>query len=104
MAKSESTGKKVSSSASKILTSKSSSRAEKSVAASALTQIASSKETTGKFVAAAAAKILKDPKSSKAAKSVAASVLIQKPKFKAKHLNTDEVYRAVKTYYSKKEA
>ena len=92
------------SSASKILTSKTSSKAEKAVAASALTQITSSKETTGKAIAAAAAKILRDPKASAAAKSVAASTLTQKPKFKAKKLNSDEIYRAVNLYLSKREA
>ncbi len=104
MAKSQSTGKRVSSAAAKILKSKTTSRAEKSVAASALTQISSAKETTGRVVALAAAKILKNPKSSKEAKSVAASALTQKPKFKANKLKSDEVYRAVKKYYSKAEA
>lgn len=79
MAKSESTGKKVSSAASRVLRDKSSSKAEKAVAASALTQT-KSKETTGKVVAASASKILRDPKASKAAKSVAASALTQKTK------------------------
>lgn len=83
MAKSESTSKKVSSAASKILHSKSASKAEKSVAASALTQ-RRSKEVTGVRVASSASKILKDPKASKAAKSVAASTLTQKVKPKKK--------------------
>ena len=83
MAKSESTSKKVSSSASKILQSKTASKAEKSVAGSALTQ-RRSKEVTGVRVAASAAKILKDPKASKVAKSVAASTLTQKVKAKKK--------------------
>ena len=81
MAKSESTGKKVSSAAAKILTSKTASKAEKAVAASALTQTRS-KEVTGKAAASSAAKILKDPKASAAAKSVAASALTQKTKKK----------------------
>ena len=68
------TSKKVSSAASKILHSKSASKAEKLVAASALTQ-RRSKEVTGVRVASSASKILKDPKASKAAKSVAASTL-----------------------------
>ncbi len=83
MAKSESTGKKVSSAAAKVLKSKTASAAEKAVAASALTQTRSPKETTGKVVASKAAKILKDPKASKEAKSVAASALTQKVKKKA---------------------
>lgn len=82
MAKSESTGKKVSSAAAKVLKDKSSSKAEKAVAASALTQTKSAKETTGKAVAASASKILRDPKASAAAKSVAASALTQKTKKK----------------------
>ena len=83
MAKSESTGKKVSSAAAKVLKSKTASTAEKAVAASALTQTRSPKETTGKAVASKAAKILKDPKASKEAKSIAASALTQKIKKKA---------------------
>jgi hypothetical protein len=83
MAKSESTSRKVSSAASKVLRSKTASKAEKAVAASALTQTKSAKETTSKKVASAAAKILHNPKASKAAKSVAASALTQKVKKKA---------------------
>ena len=56
-------------------------KAEKAVAASALTQTRS-KEVTGKAAASSAAKILKDPKASAAAKSVAASALTQKTKKK----------------------
>jgi hypothetical protein len=82
MAKSESTGKKVSSAAAKVLKSKTASKAEKAVAASALTQTKSAKETTGKTVASAAAKILKSKTASKEAKSVAASALTQKVKKK----------------------
>lgn len=78
---SESTSKKVSSAASKILTSKTASKAEKAVAASAMSQTKNAKES-GKTVASSAAKILKDPKSSKEAKSVAASTLTQKTKAK----------------------
>ncbi|HML28877.1 MAG TPA: hypothetical protein PKE16_08570 [Hyphomicrobium sp.] len=80
MAKSEVTSKKVSSAASKVLRSKTATKAEKSVAASALTQTKSVSETTGKKVASAASKILHNPKASKAAKSVAASALTQKVK------------------------
>jgi hypothetical protein len=82
MAKSETTGKKVSSAASTVLRSKTASKAEKSVAASALTQTRSPNETTSKRVASEASKILHDPKASKAAKSVAASALTQKVKKK----------------------
>jgi hypothetical protein len=86
------------------MNSKTASKAEKSVAASALTQKTSAKNTTSKAVAVAAAKILRDPKASKAAKSAAASALTQKPKFKAKNVNSDDVYRAVNSYLSKREA
>jgi hypothetical protein len=79
MAKSESTGKKVSSAAAKVLKDKGASKAEKSVAASALTQ-SKSTETTSKKVASTAAKIMRDAKASPAAKSVAASALTQKKK------------------------
>jgi len=64
-------------SAAKVLKSKSATKAEKSVAASALTQKGSN-ETTSKKVASTAAKVLKDPKASKDAKSAAASALTQK--------------------------
>ncbi len=82
MAKSESTGKKVASTASKILHSKTATKAEKSVAASALTQSRTKMEVTGKAVASKASAIMNDPKASKAAKSVAASALTQKMKKK----------------------
>jgi len=81
MAKSESTSKKVASAASKVLRSKTASKAEKAVAASALTQKGST-ETTSAKVAATASKVLRDPKASKAAKSAAASALTQKVKKK----------------------
>jgi hypothetical protein len=56
-------------------------KAEKSVAASALTQ-KGSKETTSAKVAKSASQIMRDPKASKAAKSAAASALTQKVKKK----------------------
>ena len=77
MAKSESTSKKVATAAAKVLKSKTASKAEKSVAASALTQKGSTEKTSAK-VAATASKVLRDPKASKAAKSAAASALTQK--------------------------
>ena len=77
MAKSESTSKKVASAASKVMMSKTATKAEKSVAASALTQ-KGSKETTSAKGAKSASQILRDPKASKAAKSAAASALTQK--------------------------
>lgn len=76
MAKSESTGKKPASNASKVLASKTATKAEKSVAASALSQT-KSKGVTSAAVASKAAKVLDDPKASKAAKSAAASALTQ---------------------------
>jgi hypothetical protein len=80
--RSEATGSKVSAAASKVLRSKTASKAEKSVAASALTQTKSVTETTSKKVSAAASKILRSKSASKEAKSVAASALTQKVKKK----------------------
>lgn len=77
VAKSEKTSAKVASSAAKVLKDPKASKAEKSVAASALTQKGSTEKTSAK-VASTAAKVLKDPKASKAAKSAAASALTQK--------------------------
>ncbi|MBX9684505.1 MAG: hypothetical protein K2X41_12030 [Hyphomicrobium sp.] len=82
MAKSESTSKKVSSAAAKVMKSKTATKAEKTVAASALTQSKSKTEVTSASAAAAAAHVLRDPKSSKEARSVAASALTQKTKAK----------------------
>jgi len=76
MAKTESTGKKAASAASKVLGSKTASKDEKMVAASALAQT-KSKDVTSKAVASTAAKVLKDPKAGKDAKSAAASALTQ---------------------------
>lgn len=81
MAKSESTGKKVSSAAAKILKSKTASKEEKAVAASTMSQTKTTKES-GSAVASSAAKILKSKTASKEAKSVAASALTQKTKAK----------------------
>lgn len=77
MAKSASTGKGVASAASKVLHDPKSSKAEKSVAASALVQ-KGTKDVTSAKVASSAGKILHDAKASKAAKSAAASALAQK--------------------------
>ncbi len=77
-----STGRKAASAASKVLHSKSATKAEKSVAASALTQKGSKEQTSAK-VASSASKVLKSKTASKAAKSAAASALSQKTKKKA---------------------
>lgn len=77
MAKSERTSGKVATSAAKVLRSKSATKAEKSVAASALTQKGSNEKTSAR-VASAASKVLRNPKASKAARSAAASALTQK--------------------------
>ncbi len=82
MTKSASTGKKTASAASKVLHSKTASKDEKSVAASAMAQT-KTKDVTGKTVASKAGKILHDPKASKEAKSAAASALSQTPGKKA---------------------
>ena len=78
----DSTGGKVASAASKVLTSKTTSKAEKSVAASALTQKNSSEQTSAR-VATSASKILQSKTASKDAKSAAASALGQKNRKKA---------------------
>jgi len=75
----ESTGKGAASAAARVMKSKTATKAEKAVAASALTQKGST-ENTSKAVASKAAKVLKDPKASKDAKSAAASALTQKKK------------------------
>ncbi len=79
MAKSERTSGRVASGAAKVLKSKTASKAEKAVAASALTQKGSTEQTSAK-VAAAASTVMRDPKASKEAKSAAASALTQKTK------------------------
>ena len=77
-----STGSKLASAAAKVLHSKSATRAEKSVAASALTQKGSKEQTSAK-VASSAGKLLNSKTASKSAKSAAASALAQKTKKKA---------------------
>ncbi len=77
--RSPTTGEFVASSAAKVLKSKTATKAEKSVAASALTQKGSTERTSAK-VASSAGKILKSNTASKAAKSAAASALTQKKK------------------------
>lgn len=79
MAKSESTSKKVASAASKVMRSKSATKAQRTVAASALTQKGSTEKTSAK-VASAASKVLRSKSASRAAKSAAASALTQKSK------------------------
>lgn len=83
MAKSESTVKKTASAASKVLTSKTASKSEKAVAASALAQTKSTR-ILSKDVASKAAKILRDPRASAEAKTAAASALTQWPQKKPK--------------------
>jgi hypothetical protein len=80
--KSGSTGSKVASSAASVMRSKTASKAEKSVAASALTQKGSNEQTSAK-VASSAGKILTSKTASSAAKSAAASALAQKNKKRA---------------------
>ena len=79
MAKTESTGKKTSATAAKVLKDPKASKDAKTAAASALTQ-SKSKEVTGAKAASAAGRVLKDAKASKEAKSAAASALTQKKK------------------------
>lgn len=76
--RSESTGKRAATAASRTLRSPIASKAAKSAAGSALTQVRSS-EVTGKRAASAAAKTLRSRTASKAAKSAAGSALTQRP-------------------------
>jgi hypothetical protein len=77
MARSGSTGKSVASAAAKVLKSKTASKAEKQVAASALTQKGSNEKTSAK-VASSAGSVLRSKTASKEAKAAAASALTQK--------------------------
>ena len=77
-----STGSKVASAAAKVMQSKTATKLEKSVAASALTQKGSNEQTSAK-VATSASKVLMSKTASKEAKSAAASALAQKTKKKA---------------------
>ena len=78
MAKTAPTVKTTASAASIVLTSRTASKSEKQVAASALA-LTTSKVVTSKGIASKAGKILKDPKASNEARTVAASALIQWP-------------------------
>jgi hypothetical protein len=104
MTKQRSDTEYVATSATKLLKSKSASKAEKQVAASVLSQLRGIEVMASKKISASASKILRDPKSSKDARSTAASALIQRPKFRAKSVKTSDVYRAVETYFSSKKA
>lgn len=78
----EVTGRRAATAASKTLRSPTASKAAKSAAGSALTQVRSksgTNETTSKRVATAAAKTLRNPNAPKAAKSAAGSALTQRP-------------------------
>ena len=75
--KSGSTGGKVASAAAKVMQSKTATKQEKSVAASALTQKGSNEQTSVK-VASSAGKVLTSKSASKEAKSAAGSALAQK--------------------------
>lgn len=75
--KSEQTGKAAASAAGKTLQSLSATKAEKSAAASALTQTKTAKEQTSPKAASQAGKVLQNPKSPPAAKTAAASALTQ---------------------------
>ncbi len=79
LARSGTTGEIAATPITKVLSSKSSSKAERAVAASALTQKGSTERTSAK-VASSASKILTSKTASKAAKSAAASALTQKKK------------------------
>lgn len=74
------TSKGVASQASKVLSNPKSTPAERSAAASALTQFKTQKEESGKRAASAASDVLRDPNSTPAEKAAAASTLSQRRK------------------------
>jgi hypothetical protein len=74
------TSKRVASAAAKVLSNPTSTSAEKSAAASALTQYKSQVEVTRAAAASKASHVLKDPSSTSAEKSAAASALSQRRK------------------------
>lgn len=79
MAKNESSGPKVTKTASQVLRDPGASKAAKSLAGSALSQANTSKQTST-TAARTASKALNDGRTSQATKSLAGSVLTQKPK------------------------
>jgi hypothetical protein len=72
------TGKAAASRAAKVLSNPGSSAAERSAAASALTQFQAAKEVSSARAASRASAVLRDPNSSAAEKSAAASTLSQR--------------------------
>ena len=74
------TSKRVASAASKVLSNPASTAAEKSAAASALTQYRSQVEATQAAAASKASEVLRDPSSTRAEKAAAASALSQRRK------------------------
>jgi len=73
------TSPKAASQAAKVLSDRSSTKAEKTAAASALAQTASKAGQTSPKAASQAAKVLSDRSSTKAEKTAAASTLVQTP-------------------------
>jgi len=74
------TGAKAASQAAKVLSAPGSTKAEKSAAGSALSQVPNSKGQTSPKSASKAGKVLGSPASTKAEKTAAASALAQTPK------------------------
>lgn len=74
------TSKKVASAAGKVLSDQGSTPAEKSAAASALTQYKSRGEVTRAAAASKASQVLRDPSATRREKSAAASALSQRRK------------------------
>lgn len=79
MLKREVTSKHAASAASRVLRNKSSSKAAKCAAGSALSQANTPKKVTSSKVATAASKILRSSKASKSAKTSAGYALTQRP-------------------------
>lgn len=74
------TSRRVASSAGRVLSDPTSTAAEKSAAASALTQFKSQKEVTQAEAASRASEVLRNPSSTRAEKATAASALSQRRK------------------------
>lgn len=79
MAKKEVTSSKAASAASKVLRDKDSTKAEKTAAASTLSQTKAPAKVTGSKAGAAASKTLRTESSSRAAKTSSGSALTQRP-------------------------
>ena len=96
MAKIDKTSKKssrLSLAASKVLSSRTSSKVEKSVAASALTQ---KRSVSGHPVKSSASKILRDPRASREAKAAAASILTEWSAKRSGRVSVEKIMKIIR--------